>query len=315
MELLDAINNAESFIDDYQQCFLPDGYYTPGYLVILAAILKSEGVRGPSFDCAPNVSGYLQGIGFSQALWGVDEYEYTRRNQGVNYSLLTLLETEEQTDQATTQINGCLRQMVPDSDGLSSFCHVVGELHDNVWSHGRSTGFSLAQKRAVPNTGRSDHYLEFALADRGIGFKREMNRSGHSIDTDANAIDWCIQEGNSTKHGDDEDEWAQSVPDDLIGGGPFGSNVQTRHNSNHHQGLGLYHLVELVKNHSGELTLVSGNGCFSLNENGDNTVEELESYWKGVAISCKLKESKLLESQNDVPEEIQSIMASLSTRG
>ncbi|MDO9316599.1 MAG: hypothetical protein Q7V56_00160 [Gammaproteobacteria bacterium] len=69
--------------------------------------------------------------------------------------------------------------------------NVVGELHDNVWSHGKSTGFSMAQKFKVPY--EEDYFIEFALADMGLGLRGEMIRAGKEVSSHEAAIEWCLK--------------------------------------------------------------------------------------------------------------------------
>jgi len=72
-----------------------------------------------------------------------DEGACERLNEGRNYASITALRNAEQVDNATTTINNCIRSLAGnnDSKGISELTKVVGELHDNVWSHGKSTGF------------------------------------------------------------------------------------------------------------------------------------------------------------------------------
>ena len=70
---------------------------------------------------------------------------------------------EESTDSATQTVNGCSREHF-DGLGFDAFadklCGVVGDLHDNVWSHGKSTGFSMAQKWKMPCSTHETRGLE-----------------------------------------------------------------------------------------------------------------------------------------------------------
>lgn len=317
--LVDALRDLDSHFGMDGDFYLPHGWYGPSYIAAMAAILNNKNLSYRQFDCHPSVASYLKAIGFQKALWGVDEYQQHRTNVGINYSLLTTLASTEATDTATTSVNNCLRSFVHNrrSQGMSDLAQVVGELHDNVWSHGRSTGFSIAQKWGVPYTNGQDHYLEFSLADKGLGFYREMTRAGISVSSHREAIQWCIQEGNSTKHGDLIDGFAQAIPNDIIGS-PFGEMVAVRDDENHHQGLGLYHLTNLVRNYHGTLNLVSGDCCFKIDETGHESYLNPPDEWQGVAISCRFKESDLLrELRNEALEdsgidfELQRIMEQL----
>lgn len=293
---------------------LPKGYYSPGFIAAFAAYLCNKGV-GPeclSYACEQN-KGYLAAVGLSKALWGVDDYQYIRRNAGVNYAPLTPLASQNAVDVATTQINGCLRALAAQgeidyskSPAFKDLTHVVGELHDNVWSHGLSTGFSTAQRQQLRKGG---YVIEFSLADCGLGFLEELKQSGiRGVDTHQQAIEWCIQEGNSSKLAARVDEWAQAVPDDYLGGDEFdGIAVQRNQNGNHHQGLGLAKLVELAENYKGVLYLASGN-CVMRMYNGAIRYRPLQNPWKGVAISLSIKESSFITAKAVEADDVDDIM-------
>ncbi len=306
--LLCALNELSTHHDtEYNYFHLPKDFYHPGYLVAMAAYLHLHRVEKRGFDCHPEIAGYLDAMAMSSALWGSDGYSQQRVNEGRNYSVITPLHSEEVVDFATTSINGCIREFTQGNNhsGITELFHVVGELHDNVWSHGLSSGFSMAQKTRVPYM--DDNYLEFSLADSGLGFLAETNRAGIGHQSHQEAISWCLVEGNSTKHGDDIDEWAQHLPNDNVGGSPFGAQVETRGDENHHQGLGLAHLVKLVRKYSGELSLASGDTCFTIDSTGQEAYHTLGNFWQGVAISCRFRESLLcqdIQEDNLEPDEL-----------
>ncbi|OCH26236.1 hypothetical protein A6E13_20015 [Aliivibrio fischeri] len=307
------------FEHDYNGYYLAKNFYSPGYLSSLTAYLKHKATLERNFDCDPALVGYLDTIGIFNILWNRELP--VRRTDGINYTPITQLCSAEATDDVTASINSCLRHFtgyiegdVP--DGLSQLSHVVGELQDNVWSHGYSTGFSMAQKSAVPQTDRSDFYLEFAIADKGLGFLEEVRRSGkareHNLQSDEDALLWCIQEGNSTKHANDIDEWAQQLPPEHIGDSPYGGGIGSSYEVNHHQGLGLAHLVELVEKFQGKLTIASGLAILNINENGEREIKTLDSPWKGVAIACRFKLSLLCkEIDENTDNELLALMGRL----
>lgn len=293
---------------------LPKGFYSPGFIAAFAAYLCSKGV-GPdclSYACEQN-KGYLAAVGLSKALWGVDDYQYVRKNAGVSYAPLTPLASQNAVDIATTQINGCLRALAAQgetdyskSPAFKDLTHVVGELHDNVWSHGLSTGFSTAQRQQLQN---GEYVIEFSLADCGLGFLEELKQAGiRNVDSHHQAVEWCIQEGNSSKLAARVDEWAQAVPEDYLGGDEFdGIAVQRNHNGNHHQGLGLAKLVELAEKYKGILYLASGDCVMSMND-GAIRYRPLQEPWKGVAISLSIKESSFINAKADEADDVDDIM-------
>ncbi|UCQ55697.1 hypothetical protein DCF75_07645 [Edwardsiella tarda] len=318
--LRDGIQRITAFHDrQNNKLHLPKDHCYPGYIAVLAAYVNHHNIL--ETDCNLPGDGYLNAIGLHQALWGEDRYDQERINLGTNYSLVTALQNVEAVDTATSSINSCIRQLTfPERQvypqGVSDLTHVVGELHDNVWSHGRATGFSFAQKWAVPRTQRQEYYLEFALADCGMGFLRELRRAGiPGIDNHQDAIEWCIKEGNSSKHASLVDDWAQQLPPDNIGGSMFGASVPVvvKEKDNNHQGLGLAHLMKLVNTYHGQLLLASGDVCL-VADGGNVGYEELQTSWPGVAISCRFKISDLAVEtghEEDADQELMDIMQAL----
>lgn len=293
-----ALNNLEEIHDkEYNSVHLDMDHYSPGYICALAAYVDKHQILEKDFDTDSDKMGYLKTIGFHESLWQTYQNPY-RTNCGRNYSPLIPLKDMSDVNTATTTINGCIRSLLGNNNptnGISLLFNVVGELNDNVWSHGKSTGYSMAQKTFVPNTNKTDSYIEFALADRGMGFLAELNRIKSKIDSHSEAIAWCIKEGNSTKHSDNIDTWTQRLPDDHIGNDPmcgFGGEVP----ENHHQGLGLAHLIKLIKQYNGQLHLCTGNSLYKVYENGFEEYKTIKYNWQGVAISCRFKLSSLLRN-------------------
>lgn len=296
---------------EYNSFHLDKDFYFPGFWTVFTAFLNEKKIKERDFDCeCSKQNSYLQTLGFHNILWNRPIPQ--RLSDGKTYTPLTLLSSAEATDDVTASINSCLRHFTGYTDGeipdgLSQLNHVVGELLDNVWSHGHSTGFAMAQKTQVPKSHGSDYYLEFSVSDRGLGFLEETQRSGkaktHQLTTHMDALNWCLQKGNSTKHADDIDPWAQQLPPEHVGESPFGAGIGTDYEENHHQGLGLAHLVELVERFQGEMIIASGNAMLMIHEDGNREELALDTPWKGVAISCKLKLSSLIREIADEPDE------------
>lgn len=320
--ILQAVNFAGRFdrkLRAGETIRIRSGYYTPGYIAVLTAHLKRFSVPRHSLEFvdAKN-AGYFSAMGLSRALWGQDDYDRLRVNDGCNYAPLTHLDSKDAVDTATAKINSCLRSMAAhsvvnyrNSPGFKSLMDVVGELHDNVWSHGMDRGYSAAQRRGGTRKGT----IEFALADTGLGFLGELKASGvarkYGIDTDRQAMNWCIQEGNSSKLDHMQDDgWGQSLPEDFVGRAPFGQGVATvrQNNGNHHQGLGLAKLISLANRYEAQLIIVSGRAVLNLVK-GSIRFAESRTPWKGVAISLTLQESKMATMQDAEPcAEVDNIM-------
>lgn len=135
------------------------------------------------------------------------------------------------------------------------------------------------------------------------------------IDNHRDAISWCIREGNSSKHADLIDDWAQQLPHDNMGGSMFGSGVPVavKEKDNNHQGLGLAHLMKLVNTYRGQLLLASGDVCL-VADGEDVCYEDLETAWPGVAISCRFKISDLAvehDNEHDIDQDLADIIRAL----
>jgi hypothetical protein len=267
--LLEALNKLEGLAGlKLGEITVPGTFFAPGFLATLAAFVWRNGITPDHIHLEEKLRGYFSAIGFARAFGQQDNYTYERRNRGTNYSMLEHLDNPETTDSATSAINGCIRNSLG-SDLPKPFvemlCDVVGDLHENVWAHGKASGFSIAQrwKESPLNPLSSDYNIEFALADSGRGFLREVKSVGLPIISDSEAIEWCIQEGHSTKKIRPVSDWAQRVPPDLIGN-PLRGVEQTTVSENHHMGLGLAKLVRLVREFRGFLWLASGNSVLKL---------------------------------------------------
>lgn len=303
--VIQLLATLSDLVDEYGEVHLEKAFYTPSYIIPLVAFLNRNRIDLNKFGVDPQYNkSYFQTIGLYKQLWGVDDH-IKRNNCGRNYSPIVRLDSVEHVDQATTEIGSCIQNMLDHSgsSGLSKLLNVIGEVHDNVWSHGKSTGFSMAQIYIDPDL--QQKFIEFTLADEGLGFLREMKRAGKDIASHKDAIDWCIQEGNSTKHANDENSWLQRVPMDLLGDNPmgeFGGDVE----DNHHQGLGLFHLIELVQSFNGELYLVSGDTALHI-KNNQKFYLSLNCEWRGVIISCRFDKTELLSSVNSKPVDDKNI--------
>lgn len=262
---------------------------------------------------------YGKAIGIEAALGLEDTYSYNRTNQGANYSPLVILDGEDKVDGATRDIGGCIRTWFNGSNlerFAAELCDVVGDLHDNVWSHAKSTGISMAQK--WQSSQADSAVLEFALADGGMGFLRELIRSGitrrEGIEDPADAIRWCIVRGNSSKLRE-EDPWVQRLPSDAMGN-PMGPIARIKDKENNHLGLGLAKLVDLVLKFKGTLWLASSNAILTIDGKGGTKYQHFPFQWQGVLLSCRFDVAtveQVVASHvgNAAPDEIDALISSL----
>lgn len=267
--LLEALNKFEGLASStLDEIAIPGEFLAPGYWAALAAFVRHKRIPLDHIRLDKKLRGYFSAIGFPHAFGQRDDYPYERKNRGTNYSMLEHLDNPDTTDTATSAINGCIRSSLGNDlpkPFVDMFCDVIGDLHENVWAHGKASGFSVAQrwKESPWNPLSSDCNIEFALADSGRGFLREVQSVKLPIKSDSEAIGWCIQEGHSTKKVRPVSDWAQRMPPDIIGN-PLRGIEQIRVSENHHMGLGLAKLVRLVREFRGLLWLASGNSMLKL---------------------------------------------------
>lgn len=274
-------------------------FCVPGFWTAYTARARSRGLRTADLELPAKVAGYAHAIGIERALGEGDTFQHARPGAGVTYSPLILLETPEHTERATGEINGCIRSLFPDRDHavfVSAICELVGDLFDNVWSHGKSTGFSMAQKwRKSRGKGV---FFEVAVADCGLGFLRELRRAGvPGIESHEHAIDWCIQRGNSTKS-KAVDQWAQRLPVDAMGN-PMPGIGRVVETDNHHMGLGLAKLADAVGRFQGWLWLATGGAMLVVRPGQERVYEKIRTEWQGVAIACRFDSERVRQALRD----------------
>ena len=157
---------------------MSNSHSSPGFWTAYIARARARNLNLNELDIPKGkTSDYAKAICIERALGLADTYPHHRKGVGGNYSPLVLLESREQTDTAAGEINNCIRDLFGEPEYVefvSTICELVGDLLDNVWAHGKATGFSMAQKWNNP----PDFNFEFAVADYGMGFLKELQRVG-----------------------------------------------------------------------------------------------------------------------------------------
>lgn len=234
---------------------------------------------------ADNQQSYANNCGLTAILEGGYESPRATGLQGKTYSRVTRLNSVHEVDACNAIINELFHEVFGGLDSLFArmLAKVVGELHDNVASHASGMGFSSAQRYRR----QEGDVIQFAIADCGVGMLRNVHRKLPEIETDEEAIAWCLGRGHTTA-GTDGDGWAQRLPDDSLFN-PYPPTVQTRTGENHHQGLGLWHLREIVQTAGGGFWVASGQAqCRYLAHSESPVYDPLSPRWTGVAIDVEL---------------------------
>lgn len=100
-------------------------------------------------------------------------------------------------------------------------------------------------------------------------------------------------------------------------GNPMGEDATIISSENHHLGLGLYKLMELVRRYNGSLWLASGNSLLEVRSNGQESYLELPMPWQGVAIGCRFHTDALRSNVQPSPEvdELERVLNELMRGG
>ncbi|WP_155849246.1 MULTISPECIES: hypothetical protein [unclassified Alcanivorax] len=290
--LYEAIVNINDWhVPECRSFFIPSDFCYPGMWTVVAAFMDRNKVH-PSIVNYGNdgLAGYSKALGLSKALGYKDDYSYERKNEGSKYSSLVRLDHDGCAEGATSLINGWFRNQInSESQGVIELCKVIGELHDNVSCHCMGAGFSAGQ---IYSNGK----VYFSITDSGIGLLESMKLSGKYsglASSHREALEWCLEEGNSSKMVDDE--WAQSLPADALHN-PYPDDVETKKTQNNHQGLGLYFFSQLAEAYNGTLYVASGDAFIVIGPNGEREFRVIP-HWQGLAISCCFERDKILSNK------------------
>ncbi len=146
----------------------------------------------------------------------------------------------------------------------------IYEIFVNAQIHSE-TGFIYTCGQFFPKK----HTIEFTVTDVGIGFKKRVNNRFASNLSSVQAIRWAIKDGNSTKQG--------------ISGG-----------------IGLAILREFIIKNSGKIQIISDDGFYQLDSEGEQTRLFLGSF-PGTIINMQFRTddtaSYFLNSEN-MPDDI-----------
>jgi len=247
---------------------------------------------------------YANTCGLTAVLEGNYAYPTGHGQQGLTYTCLTRLSSAHEVDACNAIINSLFHEQFGDpfEQFVRLLSKVVGELHDNVASHAVGTGFSSAQRYQRENT----DVVQFAIADGGVGMLHNVRQRIPGITTDEAAIEWCLQRGNTTAPSD-TDEWAQRLPDDFLVS-PYPTAVATISRDDHHQGLGLWHLQQVVEAAGGRFWVASGGAqCRYVAKASGVSYHSLDPRWDGVAVEVELpisRNSLVTDARRDVFDQL-----------
>lgn len=205
--------------------------------------IKLSGIRpGPESILAKN--GFLCGFGYEKRS---DSFQTT-----IPYRTFSASQSVEFAEFIRDRL---IRPEMPRmSDRLRQrFLQSISEIFANSVSHSETTGPVYVCGQFFPNK----HCLDISIADGGIGIRRKLQKElGIRVNSD-HAIEWALQEGNTTKRG--------SVPG----------------------GLGLKLLQQFITLNGGRLQIVSDRGYWELSKQGE-TLTRLENSFPGTVVNIEI---------------------------
>lgn len=270
------------------------GFVSP----ILSALVAVEVSRNPKaaerFTISPAARSYAEHIGLLAVL---EDHPPTTGApmEGSTYVRLRRVDDGFDVDSCTTLMGELFERQISQvtpSEFVRDLTGSVGELLDNVSSHALGSGFVAAQ---VYSDGASKR-VEVAVVDAGCGLRGSCNRAGIPlVDSDADAIEWCIAEGHTTARVPD---MAQRLPEGHVGSSPFPRGVVTRDSDDNHQGLGLPKLCNFVKRlERSTASIWTGDARLTVQAGGDE-YSPTRQRWDGVAVELSLVVPASYESGN-----------------
>lgn len=261
-------------------------FVTPFVSACLAAAKLAKQSPPESFSFSSEATGYAENSGLRYHLGLTDSSPSSGAREGLTYCQVAKLMNPAEVETCNTKIGSFLRTQLRGCANrrlINATCGVVGELHDNIASHADGCGFSAAQMYR----GR-ERVIRIGIADCGYGLNGSVQRSGRSM-TDLEAIEWCLQRGNTTarKASSSEDVFGpQRLPEDCLSS-PYPDHVETTSNASHHMGEGLYRLTELVAKTGGN-TLVWSGSAQILYSSESRIPKNTDVHWLGTAIEIEL---------------------------
>lgn len=133
------------------------------------------------------------------------------------------------------------------------------ELMNNVADHSQSIGHVMAQYYPT------NKKVQFSIADRGVGFLKNIQLKYNGIETEEQAILKALEKG------------VTATPEKMYG-------------QEKNAGYGLYAMVEILKQTNGEFVIISNDTMIRYRDN-TTKVYKLEDQWKGVVVAFRFDEA------------------------
>lgn len=247
-------------------------WVSPAVSVCLAA----ERARGTplSVSFVGEAGRYASHIGLADALSGTELIHTQGYLHGKTYSPLEWLRTHAEIHRCNTTIGTLLSHQVPDTALRRALNKIVGELHDNVASHSRGKGFCAAQVYA--------DRIEYAIADSGCGFLRNVRSADSAVQADLAAIRWAFVRGNTSAPGPGPSPFG---PQKGLGAPEVGLDAD---DDDAHAGWGLDELRQMIDHTNGRMWVASGAAGCTYSEGSWQAFDLSSVPWPGVFIELQV---------------------------
>jgi len=141
------------------------------------------------------------------------------------------------------------------------------ELMNNVADHSQADGHVMTQYYST------NKKVQFAIADRGVGFLSNLQLKYNDIYTEEEAIFKALEKG------------VTATPQKMYG-------------SEKNAGYGLYAMLEILKETRGSFVIIS-NDTLVRYKSDNYDVKKLEKAWKGVVVAFEFDEAQINFSMDD----------------
>ena len=141
------------------------------------------------------------------------------------------------------------------------------ELMNNVADHAQASGHVMTQYYTIGKK------VQFAVADRGVGFLSNIRLKYAEITTENDAIFKALEKGVT-------------------------ATVQKMYGHEKNAGFGLYAMLEILKQTNGRFVIISNDSLIRY-EDEKYITKHLEKPWKGVAIAFEFDEASINFTMDD----------------
>lgn len=215
------------------------------------------------------VSAYNQDVNFeieTDNIYLINMLNMTYK-QNSTYSPVEKINTRDGLEKISSHLTNKMMQNFSDLSNLDKsdlnkyLQYLFLELMNNVADHAQSIGHVMVQYYPT------NKKVQFAIADKGVGFLSNLRLKYSDIYTEEEAIYKALEKGIT-------------------------ATLTTMYGQEKNAGYGLYAMVEILKQTKGEFVIIS-NDTIVRYRNGEYTSKILEDAWKGVVVSFRFDEAKI----------------------